>query len=332
MRNLPGQLMKTVVDTIQQYGLVDVSRPLLVALSGGKDSLLLCLALREIGIAYRAVTIDMGYEDGWADRIRLRAGMVGVEPEVVSARETTTTIDAAPVRRRLDVLDAISTTTKPAVTPCTYCYSVKVLLFEAVAARTGASQVAFAHHMTDAAASLLKEALLHVDRFDRGHTRYERANFESLVMELADVATNYETDQEQPLLQTINALVTTAQVGTDEPPRQPLRHDRPDGVEIVRPLFRVDEDTIVREVARNEIQTEGSGCGHGMTLSSQTPREMVHHRVLAGRGDTDFFAHTRKLVCDGVDQNGSGITMARSRRQHLLGCQYKPVVAEFDKL
>lgn len=331
MRNLPGELMNTVVDTIQQYGLVDLSQPVLVALSGGKDSLLLCLVLREIGIDYQAVTIDMGYEDGWADRIRLRAGAVGVEPEVIRARETTTA-NATPVRRRLDVLDAISTTTKPASTPCTYCYSVKVLLLEAVAARTGASQVAFAHHMTDAAASLFKEALLHVDRFDRGHARYERANFESLVMELAEVAANYETDREQPLLRTIEALVTTARVGTDEPPRQPLRHDRPDGVEIVRPLFGVDEDTIVREVVRNEIQTEGSGCGHGMTLSSQTPREMVHHRVLAGRGDTGFFAHARKLVCGGVSRNGSGITMARSRRQHLLGCQYKPVVAEFDKL
>lgn len=331
MRHLSGNLMKIVVDTIQQYGLVDMSRPILVALSGGKDSLLLCLALREIDIAYRAVTIDMGYEAGWANRIRLRASTIGVEPEVISARETTTA-SAAPLRRRLDVLDAISTTNQPAITPCTYCYSVKVLLLEAVAARTGASQVAFAHHMTDAAASLFKEALLHVDRFDRGHARYERANFESLVMELAETAANYETGQEQPLLRTIEALVTSARVGTDEPPRQPLRHDRPDGVEIVRPLFGIDEDTVVREVTRNEIQTEDSGCGHGMTLSSQTPREMVHHRVLAGRGDTDFFAHARKLVCDGVDQNGSGITMARSRRQHLLGCQYKPVAAEFDKL
>lgn len=331
MRHLSDDLMNAMIDTVQQYHLIDTSRPVLVALSGGKDSLLLCMAMREIGAAYIAVTIDMGYEAGWADRIRQRAGAVGVVPEVVSARETTRS-ETIPLRRRLDVLDAVGITAKQAITPCTYCYNVKVLLLDAVAARTGASQVAFAHHMTDAAASLLKEALLHVDRFDRGHARYERANFESLVTELADIAADHETGREQPLLEAIEALVTAGRVGTDEPPRQPLRRDHPDGVEIIRPLFGIDEDSIIRDINNNGIRTEGSGCGHGMTLSSQTPREMIHHRVLAGRGDTEFFARVVRLVRNGVARDGSSITMARSRRQHLLGSQYKPVVAEFDKL
>ncbi|HEX4702601.1 MAG TPA: hypothetical protein VH352_10780 [Pseudonocardiaceae bacterium] len=308
----------------------------MVALSGGKDSLLLCLVLRAMGIAHRAVTIDMGYEAGWADRISLRAHMIGIVPEIVSARELPDMSSAAlatvGLRRRLTVLDAVDPATKPTVTPCTYCYNVKVLLLDAAAAKTGASQVAFAHHMTDAAASLLKEALLHVDRFDRGHTHYTRANFESLVRELTTAADKYDAEGDQPLLRTIERLVAATRVGTDEPPRQPLRRDRPDGVEVVRPFFDVDEDTIIRAVRHGGIQAEGSGCGHGATLASQTPREMLHYRVLAGRGDTRFFAHVAQLVRHGIGLDGSSTVRARLQRQELLGHQYKPVVGEFDKL
>lgn len=331
-----AELLNSAADTIRQHSLIDQSRPIMVALSGGKDSLLLCLTLREMGIAHRAVTVDMGYEPGWADRINQRAHMIGITPEIVSARESTRVPSLGPVpaglRRRLTVLDTIDTATKAAATPCTYCYSVKVLLLDAVAARTGTTQVAFAHHMTDTAASLLKEALLHVDRFDRGHSRYERANFESLVWELATAADDYEAGRGQPLLSTIESLVNAKHVGTDEPPRQPLRRDRPDGVQIVRPFFGVDEDAIIRAVSRSGIQAEGSGCGHGATLASQTPREMVHHRVLAGRGDTKFFAHVTRLVRDGVGPDGSSTTRARLQRQELLGRQYKPIIDEFEKL
>jgi tRNA(Ile)-lysidine synthase TilS/MesJ len=333
---LPKHLLNTVSETIGRHALIDPSRPVLVALSGGKDSLLLCLTLRELGIAHRAVTIDMGYEEGWADRIVRRANAVGIEPEIVSARAPSGLPALGPsapvVRRGLTALDAVSAKKTPFATPCTHCYSVKVLLLDAVADDTGSTQVAFAHHMTDAAASLLKEALMHVDRLVRGRTRYERGNFESLVSELAMAADTYETEEDQPLLRAIGALVSAARVGTDEPPRQPLRRDRPDGAEIVRPFFGVDEDSIIRAVARSGIQAEGSGCGHGLTLLTQTPREMVHHRVLAGRGGTEFFATVAQLVRDGVAPDGSSTTRARLRRQELLGCEYKPVVGELDKL
>ena len=331
---LPTPLMTSMLHTIERHRLIDQSRPVLVALSGGKDSLMLCLALRELGIAHNAVTIDMGYEVGWADRIRQRAQAVGITTQIVSAREARVVppADSGAVQRGLKVLDTISGEKKTVATPCTYCYSVKVLLLDEAAARTGASQVAFAHHMTDAAASLLKEALLHVDRFDRRHSRYDRKNFELLVSELATAADRYESDCDQPILRAIEALVSAARVGTDEPPRQPLRRDFPESTEVVRPLFGIDEDTIIRAVAHGALQTEGSGCGHGLSLATQTPREMVHHRVLAGRGDSVFFDHVADLVRHGIDEDGTSVTRARLRRHELLGQQYKPVISELDKL
>ena len=333
---LPNRLLTSTTDTIDQHALVDHSRPVIVALSGGKDSLLLCLVLRELGISHHAVTVDMGYEAGWAERILQRAHAVGIAAEMIDARGSTTTpalgSDAATVRLGLTVLDSLGTTKKSTATPCTYCYNVKVMLLDAAADRIGASQVAFAHHMTDAAASLLKEALLHVDRFERGHTRYERSNFESLVSELVTAAMEYDTEPDQPLLRSIADLVSAARVSTDEPPRQPLRWDVPDSTEIIRPFFDVDEDTIVSAVSHSGIEPEGSGCGHGLTLSTQTPREMVHHRVLAGRGDTAFFSYVSHLVRESITPDGSSITRSRLLRQQLLGCHYKPTIYELDKL
>lgn len=333
---LPTHLVNSAHETIRQYDLINRSRPLVVALSGGKDSLLLCLVLRDLGIEHRAVTIDMGYETGWDRRVAQLARQVGIATEIVCARETADNQDQGiitpGVRPRLTVLNAFSSATTSAATPCTYCYSVKALLLETAAERIGASQVAFAHHITDAAASLLKEALLHVDRLDRGHIRYQRSNFDALVRELADIAEHYESAVGSALLHAIDSLVTSARVGTDEPPRQPLRQDRPGGIEIVRPFFGIDEDSIVRAVAGLGLRTEGPGCGHGATAASETPREMVHHRVLAGRGNTDFFRHVTDLVTRGIDKNGFAITRSRARRQELLGQQYKPVIDQFDKL
>lgn len=335
MIKVPDKLLQRAETTISKFGLIPSGQPTLAALSGGKDSMLLCLALQALGIDYIAITINMGYESGWGDRIRALARSIGISAEIVDVRQTQNALKVEPVlidiRRRLTILDSLGMKSDAEVTPCTHCYSVKALSLDLAAKRHGIPRVAFAHHMTDAAASLLKEALLHVDRFDYGHETYVRDNFEHLVQRLALEATQDDVDQ-LPLTNRISQLVTQGRVDTDEPPRQPLRSDLPNEVEIVRPFFEVDEDYILDIVKALEIGTEGSGCGHGLTAASETPREMVHHRVLTGRGNSSFFSHVAELVLCSVDNEGRGRVQARQRRRELLGDAYKATGAQYDKL
>jgi len=236
---LPDELLAATDKTIHDYALITPEESIIVALSGGKDSMLLCLALRELGYDYVPVTIDMGYESGWADRINDLAGTIGLSVTVVPARDP----PPRPTNRS------------------------------------------------------------HADQTEPTNGRVD---------ELADEA-GHAQPVTRPLSARISELVHAGSVDTDEPPRQPLRADSPDEVEIIRPFFDLSEDLVSRTVTRLGIATEGSGCGHGMTAVSETPREMVHHRVLAGRGHSPFFALAERLVRHGVSDPNPRVAGGRGR-------------------
>ncbi len=65
MTDLPDEFLRSVREQIVVYDLIPDGTNIAVAFSGGKDSLLLCLALRELGYSYTAVSGDMGYESAW---------------------------------------------------------------------------------------------------------------------------------------------------------------------------------------------------------------------------------------------------------------------------
>lgn len=329
---VPRQLLDIVQNTIARYNLIHSCEEVVVAFSGGKDSIGLCLCLRELGYPLRAIAIDMGYEAGWGKRIVSLGATLDLTVNLVDLRSLRPghiqDSEYRQISRRLKVLDSIKPSSSTNVTPCTHCYNSKVIALDNAVRQFGIFKIAFAHHLTDACASLVKEALLRIDRFDRNHAVYLRSNFESLVYELATETASYPTT-EHNIVRRIDELVQDRRVDTDEPPRQPLRIDN-DGVEIIRPLFGLWEPALLSLSRDLRITPEGSGCGHGATLNTETPREMVHYRVLR-HASQEFGAHIAALVMDGLDQDGSTTTRARYRRTEDLGVGYKATSAT-DKL
>lgn len=301
-------------------------------MSGGKDSLILARVLRELGFDAQAITIDMGYESGWADEIKKLARPLGLKLETIDARRlvgrSTLTLQ---IRQRMNILDRIATSGSSNATPCTYCYSIKALALEDAARRHDSTKVAFAHHMTDAVASLLKEGLIYIDRWDYGHITYDRVNFAMLVDKLAAETAESSPDvRPSGLLDRVAERVDTCKLDTDEPPRQSL-NENDSSVEIIRPLFLVDEPQINLTKSELRLFTADSGCGHGATQSTQTPREMVHFRVLY-QAHPDHLSSMRNLVLKGVDHTGRGKVRARRRRTEFVGHGYKPPIKNLDKL
>ncbi len=328
-----SSIVELAAETIRRYSLCQSNdEPIIVALSGGKDSLILARVLRELGFDARAITIDMGYESGWADEIRRLARPFGLMPEIIDARRSigrdTLTLQ---IRQRMNILDEIAASGSSNVTPCTYCYSVKALALEDAARRHESAKVAFAHHMTDAVTSLLKEGLIYIDRWDYEHISYHRVNFSMLVDQLAtETAESPYGFRPCGLLGRIADWLDTGKLDTDEPPRQPLNKSG-SSVEIIRPLFLVDERQI--NVTKSELRllTADSGCGHGAIQSTQTPREMVHFRVLY-QAHPDHLSSMKNLVLQGIDQTGKGRVHARRRRAEFVGPAYKPPTDALDKL
>lgn len=327
-RSALGRVVDEVSESIRRYDLLAPSDgPVVVALSGGKDSIVLCLALRELGYAVAPVTVDMGYEHGWGERLRKLVAPLGLDPRVIDVR-TPSGGHPAPssIQLRLTVLDGIDRRAlESGLTPCTHCYSVKAVALEQAARELGTTSVAFAHHMTDAQASLVKEALMHVDRAQ--HERFDRGRFERLAEDLRRETRGPEGG---PLLDAVDDLVARGRVDTDEPPRQPLVGGS-GAVEVIRPLALVAEPEVEAVVAAGHIETLGSGCGHGATLATRTPREIVHWRVLRGLSEAAD-RRLRAAVLAGLTDRGEGTVNARSRRRELLGPGFKPVDAGLDKV
>jgi tRNA(Ile)-lysidine synthase TilS/MesJ len=290
------------------------------------------LILAKLGYSPVPVAVDMGYERTWAGRIATLARALDLNVEIVPVRHELPAImppaDYHKVQLRLQVLDSIGSS-QTSQTPCTHCYNAKVIALDNVARRRGVAKVAFGHHLTDACSSLLKEAILRLAKFDRGHARYSRSNFESIVDELSVQARGYPATP-SPLLERIGELVRVYQVDTDEPPRQPLRTDRP-GVDIVRPLFKIWEESLAQLSVDLGIAPEGSGCGHGAARESETPREMVHYRVLKN-ATPSFRDRVASLVVAGVSDQGYGTRRSRYHRVEDLGPEYKSGSAMDDKL
>lgn len=327
-------LVDNVRATIDRYSLLAPGEEIILAFSGGKDSLGLALCLRELGYRVRPVAVDMGYDPDWVNRIRKSGAAAGISVEVVDIRSGLPRLTPPPERRkvslRLSVLSELGTRQTATATPCTHCYNAKVIALDNVMRENGKQKVAFAHHRTDACASLLKEALLRIDRLDRGHDRYSRSNFEALVAELATEAFSYPNGP-HPLLQRISELVTDGLVDTDEPPRQPLRTDR-GGSEIIRPLFGAWEESLTQLAVDLGLSPEPPGCGHSATSETETMREMVHYRVLHNPAAKEFRSKIASLAVGGITSSGCGTRRARYHRVDDLGISYRRQPPVSDKL
>ncbi|MFQ6226732.1 hypothetical protein [Nocardia sp. NPDC002869] len=335
MTDLPRSIVCSVQEQIVRYNLIPEDAKVAVAFSGGKDSLLLCLVLRDLGFAFTAVSVDMGYESGWGDRVRRLAVANGFTVELLTMRSeerSGSTVVPLEIGRRIDLLDRLAADRTPeAPTPCTHCYSVKALALHTFATERGISIVAFGHHMTDASASLLKEALLHIDRRALRHENFRRAHFEELVERLRREALAYRPGIDSPLVERIESLVHHHEVDTDEPPIQCLLDKADCAVQVIRPMHAVAENDIRRIVSDLGIRPEGSGCGHGATAATQTPREMVHYRVLDQPDIGPFLYRMRELVGVGIGKDGRHLVNARARRAEMLGPTYKPT-GGYEKL
>jgi hypothetical protein len=312
---------------LEQYDLVVPDEPVVLALSGGKDSMVLGMALRHLGIPFLAVTVDVGHEPGWGSRVKDLARAAGIETQVVSLRKPQQVLDPR-IRTRLEILDAGMSEGKREFTPCTYCHGAKLIALQEIGAREGLRRVAVGQHATDAVASLLKEGLLQVDAHAEPGTSFSMARFRDRARVLAEEIRTFP-DQEHPLLDAIGSAVYGETLDTDDPPRQALHFGT--DVELIRPMFLVRERDIVSVRDASALGTMGSGCHHGLAEETYTPRELIHYGILREIDNPEFDVWIDRLVLHGVRPDGAGRVASRLRRSELLGVGYKGPQSGHDK-
>lgn len=323
-----GLLLERVEQTIADYDLLP-SRDVLVACSGGKDSVYACRALRELDFQVTPILVDMGYETGWAERVTSNLRLFDFVPVVLMARTVSAPVSVSierreALRQNLRVVDSLGQDAR--LTPCTSCYNSKILLLVDYLDRSGVDRIVFAHHATDATASLLKSALMYIDRWDRGNATYDPNRFR----DLARMARTQFESNDRSWAVRLKALVLEGKASTDEPPVQAITYRS--GALIVRPLLGIWEHEV--ESQGFELgQLEASGCGHTLSQTTQTPREIVQFETVrpleANASVRDEFLSLMRV---GLSGSGRLQADARRNRDSLLGPQYKVAPGGLKKL
>lgn len=331
MHKFDTHTLDTIKKTITEFKLIEDSQKVTIALSGGKDSIFLALHLRELGYEIEPLTVDMGYSPNWKEEILLLGDKVGLGITVLNAKgeEVTKQLSLPQASFHQDsikFLEEFDFKSNINVTPCTQCYNVKLLAINTHLKRNGEEKVAFGFHATDAIVSFLKSTIMFMDRWDAGHTTFNRNNFIAAVEDLRSIVLR-NTFTGSNFFNRLKELTLENLVATDEPPLKKVSIFSEE-VLIVSPLFAIPEFIIQEFMTKNSIATQGSGCGHGATQSTQTPREIIHWDLIwkiTNKETLDSFQRQlMQLVKLGITRTGELMRDVRKERSKILGETYKP--------
>ena len=325
---IPKIIFEKIEEANDRYRLFNPNERIIVAYSGGKDSTLLSLTLKQLGYDIHLLAIDMGYSQGWGNKICAGALELGFENiELVNGQYFSTQYVPNEAKERitnhLNILNSLSSDLS-SITPCTHCYNIKVANMLTKSIQLGGHSIAFGHHATDAMASFLKSVIMHIDRWERRNEIFSYEDFSKLV---DDISNNILVDHGAYIIKYSKNLISLSQSGTDEPPHQTLSIKGIGSVPIIRPLFLIFENDV--EIVTHNIacQFEGSGCGHGITSNSQTPREMIHWRILRKLDQSPLGRNIRssifELMLQTIDVSGYAKVNVRNNRDQILGRSYK---------
>ncbi|MFT3787636.1 MAG: ATP-binding protein [Tepidisphaeraceae bacterium] len=232
--------------------------PIVVGLSGGKDSFCLCLALRALGYDVRAAIVDLGYKRFQAHKVRDTAVALGISADVLLPAEARTANNPR-LKRHLAVLQS------SAQMPCGPCSSAKRILLQQHVERMGGSYLALAHHRDDLIVTLLKDYFI-ADYYER-FGAYDASDF-------FDYLQSATVDEEK-----LKQLIDTGSAST-----MGVTLPLDSCCTLVRPMAYIAEDEIRSFIASARVEIMGSGCSHdslNSPTSVRTKRELVHDRWLS---------------------------------------------------
>lgn len=324
MGNIPEKILKNVEETIEKYSLFEGEK-ICVAYSGGKDSLFLCLILRELGYQVYPIIIDIGYNSDWSialeniRQIDITDGvLIGLEevnhimPEIMAELE-----------ENLENIKKVRRGCFKKATICTPCHNSKMLILQRWAEINNVHFIANGHHAIDAVSSLLKSFYMYIDRWEYHHEEFVYENFYKLIFSQKNLY-SCEKDEFQKLFlyNEIIKQIYAQNVGTDEPIVQYLGNT---SIRMCRPLFGVLENEIIDYFENQNIKTfNESECfvTNFRDKEMLTPRELIQYELLKN-APCSLLVCLLELAKMNLDEEGFLKFNVRNNRTKILGNIYK---------
>lgn len=324
--------ISVVRNTIKKYNLFEKRNNLIVAFSGGKDSLFLTLLLKDMGYSVYPVMLDLGLNSDKNEKINFYHKNYQLDIDIINVKDKRIT-DSMPIElskifeNQLNLFYSFSNNRK--VTLCTSCYNIKIITLYTIALNNNFRSVVFGHHATDALASFLKSFVMFYDRWINENMSFRRKNYLEIVNEITKCLSNgYEYFKRSYFFKLILDFAENKCIGTDEPPKH---HVKIEGSElyVVRPLFDIFEHEVLRFYSNTMKKSFSCQYRKHNNISLTTPREIIHELLLAKlvekRDYKEIFNLLKDLVGKMIKDTGELIFNVRNNRHLILGKDYKLV-------
>ena len=145
------RLLSQTRKAIDEYSMIKSGDTIAVGISGGKDSLTLLYALKELSRFYPAqfdvlgISVDLGFENTDFDKIQEYCDMLSVPYHIVHTQIADIVFDK-----------------KKEENPCSLCAKLRKGALNQEALKLGANKIAYAHHMDDVVETLMLSLLYEV--------------------------------------------------------------------------------------------------------------------------------------------------------------------------
>lgn len=315
-------ISKKVGSCIDDFNLIEKGEPVAVAYSGGKDSLMLCKTLSELGFDVKAFIIDIGYNVDWSLAVEnIKKLGNGISCQVVDMKYVKTYLPEVvdEVENYFKIVEQVySKQGSISTTICTPCYNAKYIILRELGKKLGIKRVAFGHHGTDAVTSFLKSFFMYEDRWTVGHEKFELKN----IYDLVDSYAEFFADKnlfDKNIKPKLKKLLKEEKVSTNEAPME-----NKEGFAIIRPFFYCKEEEIKKQIESMNFVPTKSECSYFYRKSLvETSREYIQFHLVNKFMSDDVFEEMLALIKTSLTKEGTVRFDARKNRNKLLGDSYK---------
>lgn len=322
LKKVPSSILARVLKTIKEYDLFSDNN-VYVSYSGGKDSLFLCIVLRELGYNVLPIIIDIGYNADWELAIN-NVKQFGFNPFLLDIQYIDKYIPEIKLKinEYFGYVEQISKDESQKAIACTPCFNAKSLMLRAWAEKNIVKVIANGHHGTDAITSFLKSYYMYADRWFNNNEEFQTQRFIQMIeSEKSTYKLCLKNFQFCDTFEKISALLDKDCIGTDEPIKQYFGEL---DIILCRPFFTIYEFEIKEYFHETNTIFAISECFATKYRKSniETPREIIQ-RLITNQATDEILSCMLDIIKSSLSNSGFLLFNARNNFSKILGSKYK---------
>lgn len=194
---LLNDICKQVQDGIDKFHMLQAN-DIVIGFSGGKDSTLLCVVLKELGYNVYPVMINLGYERNTLEQLKVSYASKGIVFETLNINKNYNDNSLYNNEKINHLINRLYY--DKSNSPCTFFSQISHIALSSYASSIKMEYIAYGHHKEDFITTLLKDYYIYLYYKKQG--KYNAEKFKSFV------------NDNEPDFGLINSLISSQSVGT----------------------------------------------------------------------------------------------------------------------